>query len=68
VGGVDARNPLRFCERTTTPNLASRGGSIARDIARMIFTESVGTVFCFFFLSFTDGKQFKRAVGVALST
>jgi hypothetical protein len=57
--------------RAMLGDLARRGGregsmrGIRGDFAsgrRMFITESVGTVFCFFFLSFTDGKQFKRTL------
>jgi hypothetical protein len=56
-----------LARRRSSPQEAGRRRSLARQIARRKNGEHVGITIFFFFVYFSDAKQFKGAVGVALT-
>jgi hypothetical protein len=52
--------------RIGSPNLASRGDEMVREIAK-IYCKSVGMIIFWVFLYFTNGKRNEGSIGVALS-
>jgi hypothetical protein len=67
AGGVHAGRSVDFAREESSPKVASHQAQMASGIARMDFDEAVGTVLLCFFLSFSEGKRFRGAVGVALT-
>jgi hypothetical protein len=47
--GIPAVDFGALARRGSSPQEASRGGRMAREIARWKFTDSVGLMLCFFF-------------------
>jgi hypothetical protein len=62
------RNLTRYLTVNSSPEFASCGGGIARSFASLKFYEAVGIVVFSFSLYYSDGKQNRRAVGVALKS
>jgi hypothetical protein len=55
-----------FASRTASPKLASRRGRMAREIARLVFTEAVGLCFCCFFLFLPIEKDIEELLKLLL--